>query len=83
MQLSCAFDNLYISRVYANTLLLLSNHAAKVLLFIDIRKYFNIFLMKKLYFLYNLLKINMENFTFFLCKILRKRYRTRDLPLCV
>ena len=83
MQLSCAFDNLYISRVYANTLLLLSNRAAKVLLFIDLCKYFNTFLMKILHFLCNLLKINSANFTLFLCKILHKRYRTQDLPLCV
>lgn len=84
MQLSCAFDNLFIYRVCTQILcFLLSNHAAKVLLFVDIRKYFNTFLMKILHFLYNLLNINSANFTLFLCKILHKRYRTQDLPLYV
>ena len=58
-------------------------YAAKVLLLFYICKYFSKKIEKKIHFLYNLLKFNIDNFTLFLCKILHKRYRTRDLPLCV
>ena len=84
MQLSCAFDNLFIYRVCTQTLCFCYQITLQRYCFLLI--YANIstlFLMKILHFLYNLLIFNGANFTLFLCKILHTRYHTQDLPLCV